>query len=342
MILWILLAAVLLSSTLTWALRRYALKRSSLIDVPNERSSHQNPTPRGGGVAIAVAFLGLLPALWFGGTLSSDMLIALCGAGTLIAIVGLLDDRSPVPSSWRLVAHFSAAAWVVWWLGGMPPLLLAGFELSSIALCSVLAVFYVVWLLNLYNFMDGIDGIASIEAVTVCVGGIVLYVVAHPGTQSWAAPALLAASVAGFAYWNLPPARIFMGDAGSGFLGITLGAFSIEAAWVAPELFWAWTILLGVFIADASLTLIRRVLRGHRPDEAHHSHAYQCAARRFGAHKPVSLAVGALTLFWLLPLAVLVALRRLDAAHGLLIAYVPLLCLAVWLKAGAADVQHAA
>jgi Fuc2NAc and GlcNAc transferase len=341
MMLWTLLGAACASLTLTWVLRRYALERRSLIDVPNERSSHQNPTPRGGGVAVAFSFLGLLPVLWIAGTLPSNMFVALCGAGGLAALVGFVDDHRPVPATWRLVAHFVAAAWVVGWLGGMPPVTLAGVQLSSGWLNIVLATAYLVWLLNLYNFMDGIDGIASIEAITVCIGGILLCLTAVPGSEDWAGPALLAASVSGFCYWNWPPARIFMGDSGSGFLGVTLGAFSIQAAWVTPELFWAWTILLGAFIADASVTLSRRVWRGHRYDEAHRSHAYQRAARRFGAHKPVSLAVGAITLFWLLPLALLVALGRLGAALGLLIAYVPLLWLAVWLRAGAPEAPDA-
>lgn len=342
MMFWTLLGAVGVSLTLTGVLRRYALTRRSLMDVPNERSSHQNPTPRGGGIAIAIAFLGLLPALWLGDRLSSSLFIALCGAGGLTAFVGFFDDHHPIPTIWRLVAHFVAAAWVVGWLGGMPPLTFAGLDLSPVWLSSILAIFFLVWLLNLYNFMDGIDGIASIEAVTACIGGILLHLIAVPGGQDWAAPALLAASVAGFSYWNFPPARIFMGDAGSGFLGVTLGAFSIQAAWVAPDLFWAWTILLGVFIADASVTLIRRVWRGHRPDEAHRSHAYQRAALRFGAHKPVSLAVGAITLVWLWPLALLVALGFVDAGLGLLIAYAPLLWLVLSLGGGASDAPDTA
>ena len=341
MMFWTLLGAAGVSLTLTWALRRYALTRRSLIDVPNERSSHRSPIPRGGGVAIAIAFLGLLPALWVDGVLPSNVCIALVGAGGLIAIVGFWDDHRHVPATWRLASHFVAAGWVVGWLGGMPSLTLAGLHLSSAWLSGILAAVYMVWLLNLYNFMDGIDGIASIEAVTACLGGILLYVVATPGNPNWAGPALLSVSVAGFGYWNWPPARIFMGDVGSGFLGVTLGAFSIQAAWVAPELFWAWTILLGVFIADASVTLVRRVWRGHRYDAAHRSHGYQHAARRFGGHQPVSLAVGAITVLWLWPLALLVAVSYLDAALGLLIAYAPLVWLAVSLRAGAPDAQSA-
>ena len=115
MMFWTLLAAVCISLSLTSALRRYALTRRSLIDVPNERSSHQLPTPRGGGVAIAISFLGLLPALWISGALPSNLLVALMGAGGLIALVGFLDDRRPMPVAWRFAAHCVAAAWVVAW-----------------------------------------------------------------------------------------------------------------------------------------------------------------------------------------------------------------------------------
>lgn len=330
----LIVGAVCLSLTLTWAMRRYALTRR-LIDVPNERSSHANPTPRGGGVAIVVAFLGLLPLLWANGALRTDMFVALGGAGILIAGVGFWDDHRPVPAKWRLTAHFFGAAWLVAWCGGLPPVSVAGVTVLPSWLTSVLTTIYVVWLLNLYNFMDGIDGLASIEAMTVCVGAVLLYLIALPGNQNWAGPALLTASVAGFGFWNWSPARIFMGDAGSGFLGVTLGAFSIQAASVSADLFFAWAILLGVFITDATVTLIRRLLRGHPYDQAHRTHAYQHAARRFSSHARVSLIVGGITLAWLWPLSLLVTLDRLSPFLGLLIAYAPLLWLALLLGAGA-------
>jgi len=145
---------------------------------------------------------------------------------------------------------------------------------------------------------------------------------------------LLTAAVAGFLFWNFPPARIFMGDAGSGFLGITLGVMSLQAAWVAPQLLWSWLILLGVFIVDATFTLLRRLLRGDKVYEAHRSHAYQYASRRFGRHLPVTLAVAALNLFWLLPIALWVGWSGLDGLVGLAIAYAPLIGLALKYKAG--------
>jgi Fuc2NAc and GlcNAc transferase len=330
---WLLSAAASVSLGLTWVLRRYALARS-LLDVPNERSSHSVPTPRGGGLAIVLAFLACLPVLWALG-LPARLLVALSGSGGLVALVGFLDDHHHLARRWRLLFHFLAATWALVWLDGMPVLTVGQISLPRGWLSNAIAAVYTIWLLNLYNFMDGIDGIASIEAITVCMGGVLLYLIVVPGNPQWIMPAVLLASVAGFLYWNYPPARIFMGDAGSGFLGITLAVFSIQAARVAPNLFWAWVILLGVFVVDASVTLLRRFFAGGRKYlEAHRNHAYQCAARKFGAHEPVTLAVAGINLVWLCPLATIVGLGYLNGILGLLIAYVPLVVLALLLKAG--------
>ncbi len=331
---WLLSAAAGLSVAVTWVLRRYALARS-LVDVPNERSSHSIPTPRGGGMAIVLAFFACLPVLWVLELVPARLVAALIGSGGLVALVGFLDDHYHLARRWRLLFHFLAAAWALVCLDGMPALTLGQLTLPRGWLSDAIAAVYAVWLLNLYNFMDGIDGIASIEAITVCIGGVLLYVIVVPGSPQWIMPAVLLAAVAGFLCWNYPPARIFMGDAGSGFLGITLAVLSIQAAWIAPNLFWAWVILLGVFVVDASVTLLRRFLAGGRIYlEAHRSHAYQYAARRLGAHAPVSLAVGVINLIWLCPLATLVALGHLNGMLGLTIAYLPLVGLAILLKAG--------
>lgn len=125
-----------------------------------------------------------------------------------------------------------------------------------------------------------------------------------------------------------------MGDAGSGFLGLVLAVLSLQAAWFKSDLLWSWIILLGVFVLDATFTLLRRLLRGDKVYEAHRSHAYQYASRQFGAHRPVTLAVMLINLAWLLPMALLVGLGYLDGVLGVLIAYLPLVLLAVKFKAG--------
>lgn len=336
---WLFIAAVLLSFALTALVRRYALARS-LVDTPNSRSSHRIPTPRGGGVAIGATFLLGLPLLLWADAIALRETLALGGAGALVMLVGFLDDHGHIAARWRLLVHFAAAIWALAWMGGLPPVPVFGATVDAGWLAQAAATLYLVWSLNLYNFMDGIDGIAGVEAVSVCAGAAALCLLGAPGVAAWGAPMLLLAAVAGFLGWNFPPAKIFMGDAGSGFLGVMLGLLSIQAAWVKPAFFWAWLILLGVFVVDATLTLLRRLLRRQKLYEAHRSHAYQYAARKYGAHRPVTLAVGAINLFWLLPLAMLVGFGRLDGVAGLLLAYAPLLWLAFRFKAGAAEAQE--
>lgn len=324
--------AAVASLFLTALLRRYALSRS-LIDIPNARSSHSIPTPRGGGVSIVLSFLLAVPFLAGAGALSWSMACALLGAGGAVAVLGFLDDHGHIAARWRLLGHFMAAAWALFWLGGLPAVGAFGLVLDFGFLGQILAALYLVWMLNLYNFMDGIDGIASLEAICVCCGVSLIYWVSGNEHLIWA-PLLLVASVSGFFYWNFPPARIFMGDAGSGFLGIILGLLSLQAAWVSPDLLWIWLILLGVFIVDATFTLGRRLMRGDKVYEAHRSHAYQFASRRFAGHLPVTLGVAFINIGWLLPIALCVVLLGLDGAVGLCIAYIPLVVLAVKFKAG--------
>lgn len=325
------IAVALVSGWLAGVVRRYALLHG-LVDVPGVRSSHTTPTPRGGGVAIVISVLATLILLWAIEVVEVSAALALAVAGGLVALVGFLDDHGHIAVRWRLLAHFVAAAWALAWLGGAPLVPYTEMAVGTGWLGAGVAAFYLVWLLNLYNFMDGIDGIASIEAICVCMGGACLYIL-HGLPGMALLPLVLAAAVTGFSYWNFPPAKIFMGDVGSGFLGFVLGVMSLQAGWVEPQLFWAWLVLLGVFIVDATLTLLRRLLQGEKIYEAHRSHAYQHAARKFGRHLPVALAVGAINIGWLLPLALWVGVWG-GGVIGVLLAYVPLVFLALRFSAG--------
>ncbi|MBM7060847.1 glycosyltransferase family 4 protein [Pseudomonas sp. UL073] len=324
-----------LTFMLTGALRRYSLARQ-IMDIPNARSSHVTPTPRGGGVAIVLTFLAALPALAATDWLSWPWMWSLLGGGAWVAALGFWDDHRHIAPAWRLCGHFLGAVWVLVWSGGLPSFDVFGTNVSLSWFGYVLGALYLVWMLNLYNFMDGIDGLASIEALCVCLGGALLYALLGVW-KCGAVPLVLASSVAGFLCWNFPRARIFMGDAGSGFLGILLGALSLQAASIEPQLFWCWLILLGVFIVDATVTLLRRLLRGERVLEAHRSHAYQFAARSLGRHVPVTLLVAGINLIWLLPIALWVGVWGGDGLAGLLVAYAPLILLAVRLNAGGAE-----
>jgi Fuc2NAc and GlcNAc transferase len=323
-------AAFVLSVLLTAALRKYALSRG-VIDVPNLRSSHHTPTPRGGGLAIVASFLLGVAAAAALGTLPTAMTLALISSGAITAAIGFLDDHAPLPARWRLAAHFLAAAAALASLGGMVEISILGIAISG-WVAQVFGALLIVWLLNLYNFMDGIDGIAGVEAVTVCAGAAATaFLVGYP--DGALACLLLAGASAGFLVWNYPPAKIFMGDAGSGFLGVALGVLAVDAARYAPQLFWCWLILLGSFIVDATVTLLRRLIRLERVYEAHRTHAYQHASRAFG-HRPVTLAFGAINLLWSLPLALSVAAGWLPGDLALVIAWLPLVALALYWRSG--------
>lgn len=330
-----LIAVFLISSMLTFIALRYATARN-IMDTPNHRSSHVIPTPRGGGVAFVVAFLIVIPFLVYQDKVSFYGSFALIGAGLFLALLGFLDDHQSISAIGRLLGHFSACILALYWLDGMPPIAFFNWTLSSGWIANGLAVVYLVWLLNLYNFMDGIDGLAAVEAISVCFGAALLYWI-RGDLVLMVLPLFLAASVAGFLIWNFPPARIFMGDAGSCFLGFILGVLSIKAAGTSCELFWSWLILLGVFITDATVTLMYRALRGERLQDAHRTHVYQKIANRLNSHLSVTLGVLLINILWLSPIAVLVGLGYLKGFMGLLIAYAPLVIMAVQFKAGQPD-----
>lgn len=333
----VLLVSSVMSCFLTLKLKQYAISKK-IIDIPNGRSSHSTPTPRGGGVSIVVTFFLSIIYMLATDILSRDIALVFLLPGGLIAAVGFLDDHGHIAARWRLLIHFTAASIGLYLLGGLPTLQWFGLSLNLGIVGHVLAAFFLVWMLNLYNFMDGIDGIASVEAITSGLS-IALLCYLYPDsaveTRVLAVIAsVLALCVSGFLIWNFPPAKIFMGDAGSGFLGIVLGLLVIYAANISSQLFWGGLILLGVFIVDASYTLFRRLIRGDKVYEAHRSHAYQYASRHFKGHLPVTLGVLLINIFWLLPLACLAVLGFLQGAVALLIAYIPLLILAVRFKAG--------
>ncbi|MCW7755320.1 glycosyltransferase family 4 protein [Desulfobotulus sp. H1] len=331
------LLVFLASYVLTRIVRHYAISKS-LMDTPCDRSSHETPTPRGGGLAVVIIFVVTLFSMAMAGFNDWSVVAAFSGAGGLVAFIGFWDDRGHIPARWRLLGHFTAAAWGLYWLGGIPDMKVMGHTLHGGWFSGTLILVGLVWLLNLYNFMDGIDGIAGAEAVSVCIGGAFLYYVL--GEKGLALiPLVLAAAAAGFLVWNFPVARIFMGDAGSGFIGLILGLLAIQAAWFSPAVFWCWMILLAVFISDATLTLLRRLFYGEKVYEAHRSHAYQYASRLAGNHKTVTLAVVLINLIWLFPLSVAVALEKMDGSAAFLIACLPLALVAFFLKAGAGHLQ---
>lgn len=321
---------IFISLLLTEMIRRYTLK-NNFLDTPNERSSHSIATPRGGGLSIVVIFFIVVG---FSGLLPSNFTYALIGSGTLVAAVGFWDDQGHIEAKWRLLSHFMASFWVLFWLGGIPKFQLFGFSIESGWIGVVLVVFLLVWLLNLFNFMDGIDGIAASETIFVSCGGAYFSWVNGFENLSFIS-LILAASTMGFLILNWPPAKIFMGDVGSGFLGLMLGVIAY-ASILQGMLVWIWVILLGVFLVDSGVTLLRRILNGERWYEAHCSHAYQHAARKWG-HKRITVSVLIINLFWLFPFATLAYLKPEAGFLLTLLTFVPLIIVALKFKAGITD-----
>lgn len=276
---------------MTAFVRRAAVRRS-IMDYPNERSSHAIPTPRGGGLAISSVVLLFLTWAAARGHMSGSTGLALGVGGLVISVVGWLDDLKPVAATHRLAVHMGAALWTTAWLGGLP-ILTVGTGNVQLGLLGVpLAVLGLVWSTNLFNFMDGTDGIASIEAISVAgIGGFLLF--DRGGTGLALTSLVVAAACLGFLWFNWSPARIFMGDIGSGFLGFILAAIALasETSGGLPLLVWA--LLGGVFIVDATITFARRLRDGHWR-VPHRLHAYQRLVQAGWSHRKVAIAVALL------------------------------------------------
>jgi Fuc2NAc and GlcNAc transferase len=317
------LAAFSISVVLTGAIRRLALAHG-MLDVPNERSSHATPTPRGGGIAIVLGTSVAAIFLASSGVLPMSALLTLLVGGAAIAVVGFFDDRVGLSPRVRFSVHLAAAAIAMYWMGGLPPIQVADHMIRFAWVGYVLGILGIVWTLNLFNFMDGIDGIAASQGTFMTLAGAAI---ALATGVSGALPALaIVAGVAclGFLIWNWPPAKIFMGDAGSGYVGYVLAVLALQAGHESAVGMLVWLILGGVFFIDATVTLARRVARRERVYQAHRSHAYQWLARRWGSHRRVTLLATAINVLWLLPCAYLAATHPDKAAGITLIALLPI------------------
>ncbi len=306
-----------------------------MLDRPNDRSSHSQPTPRGGGLAIVFSASAAILALACNGTIELSLTAALLVGGAAVAWIGFVDDRSHASIRVRLMVHGAAAAWALFWLSATGSSGAVGRE-SFGWLGLALGLLVIVWSLNLFNFMDGIDGIAASEAAFVAGGGCALAL--YGGHIGMAAASLaFAAACCGFLVWNWPPAKIFMGDAGSGYIGFVVAVLALAGACQDAVALRVWLILGGVFAVDATVTLVRRLLGGQAIQTAHRSHAYQRLSRRWRSHRRVTIGVWIVNLFWLLPLAVLATLWPQWSAWLVAVALLPLILIVIAAGAGKPD-----
>ncbi len=258
------------------------LRKWHVIDHPNARSSHARPTPRGGGLAITKTMMlgGLLLAFVF--RLPFASFAPLFGI-VAVAWISWMDDRKGVPARYRFLIQVAAVALPLF-LMPQERLVFAGF--LPLVPDRMLAGLCWLWFINLFNFMDGIDGIAAGEAFIVSMGLAFVGVLSGQADAFVHAALVVAGASLGFLVWNWHPARMFMGDVGSIPLGYVLGWMLILLA-SRGHLFPALILPL-YFVADASLTLARRALRGEKVWQAHREHFYQKAVQGGRRHDHVS------------------------------------------------------
>lgn len=332
------------------ALWRRCAPRLGLLDLPNSRSSHTAATPSGGGVGIVAA--ASVAAVWFAirGAWADDAddvvaVLVLVALAVPLAWVGLRDDRQGVSPWLRLAVQVTVVGALLGVLAIIrPPVetpMLSAWCLFWLALLSG------VWWINLFNFMDGIDGLAAVQVVTMlsCAALLAAWQVPHVSDSViWWVMLCVAAATLGFLALNWSPARIFMGDVGStwlAFMVFALALATVQRGWLSIA---SWSILAAVFVSDATVTLVRRLLRRDKLWRAHRSHAYQRLARqvsadRTTAHRLVGLLVLAINLFWLAPLAAASLWQPHWSPAWLGLAYSPLM-VAVWmLGAGQLDAK---
>jgi len=290
----------------TFVLRRWS-PRLGLVDIPNERSSHVRPTPRGGGTSFVVVALVLttVAALRLSIAMMPGMVALMLGS-LLVAGVSLADDRWRLPVRFRFGAHTVGALILLAGGGWIREVDLPGGVVWSLGWAGLPLTFvWIAGLTNAYNFMDGIDGLAAGQAVIAAVAMAWL-------SQVWGADqvalamAILASSVLGFLSHNWPPAKIFMGDVGSAFLGFSFAGWAVLSSNTPSNKlpFVAWAVLLAPFLFDTGVTLISRVVRGQRWYEAHREHFYQRLIRQGWSHKAVtSLYLGVATFLGLVMIA---------------------------------------
>jgi len=253
-----------LSFVLTFIIRLYALK-FKIIDIPNKRSSHSIPTPRGGGLAIVICWYLGITILFATGQIADNLYFALM-SGSILAIISLIDDVISLKPLVRLSAQLLSAILAIFLLKENLIVIISAWTISTKFILIPLFVIAIAWFINLYNFLDGIDGYASVEAISIA---IIMYL--FTGNVICI---ILIASVAGFLFWNWPKAKIFMGDVGStqlGFILIVLGIYFNNEGQFDLIL---WIIITSPYWFDATLTLYRRWRNKEKLSQAHKKHVF--------------------------------------------------------------------
>jgi Fuc2NAc and GlcNAc transferase len=316
---------------------RRAVVRRGLLDLPNARSSHATPTARGGGIAIVLVTLVTVAIDFSLHGIPGSLSVAWILGGSLVAGVGFVDDLKGLSALVRAGIHLLAAILLLNAVDFPAVLASLGLTTAWLGFFWVVLGVVIVWSINLFNFMDGIDALASAQCLFVVLAGAVLVGTAHGNDSSLLPCVAMAGASAGFLIWNAPPAKIFMGDVGSGFIGFGLIAGALATSGHGPVSLWTWLVLNGLFVVDSTVTVLTRLFRGQRIYQAHRSHAYQRLARRWSSHGWVTAAYMSINLIWCLPWAVATTKSPGNAPVVALAALLPLCVAAIAAGAGKPD-----
>lgn len=307
-----------------------------VIDHPKERSSHTTPTPRGGGMSFLIAFMMTSMLLITFQLINYVEFIPLLICLPIVSLTGWFDDRSSLTARSRLFVQLICALFSLALITKFFALdIQASFlPIESQFILRTLAILFIIWCINLYNFMDGIDGLAGSQAIFIALA-LAGFSYIEGEYDFMYIHLTLAASVFGFIIFNWNPAKIFMGDVGSYFLGFYFACMGIlqdiEGKIQLPTI----GILMGPLIVDATYTLFARLLSGHKIFEPHKDHCFQHIVQKGKSHKQVATYYLLASIFWCLPMAILSELNNTPIRIGLwAISYAPLIAVCFYFKAG--------
>jgi Fuc2NAc and GlcNAc transferase len=315
----VLAAAGLTTVVATRTYRAFAIRRGIVAPL-TFRSLHDRPIPRGGGIVFSVVCLAAVIALSFTGAVNAQLVRTLVVGGMVAAIFGFVDDTRHVPAAGKLAVQMALAVWVLYGFGGAA---LVDLPLAPPWLDVAASWLGLVWLMNLYNFIDGIDGLAAMGAVSLSTIAIVALLLGGGDPSLVLVLVALALCSAGFLVYNWPPASIFMGDAGSMFLGFSFGTLIAATLSTGSLSLSTWLVIFGYFAADTTTTTTLRMFLVNKWYGEHRSHAYQNLARIWQSHLRVMRGVALYHLLWLLPLAVWSVLAPAWAPAAAALALVP-------------------
>lgn len=311
----------------SYAYLRWAMVHGPLA-VPNHRSLHQRPVPKGGGVGLALAAVACFAILAILGDLEWRTRNLFLFGGFAVTLAGVADDRLDIPPRFRLVAQLASIAWICLWLGEVPPLYFGATSIQLGLPGLVLLVAASTWFFNLYNFVDGTDGMAG--SATAFIGGTMSVVMIVAKQYDLAAIlAIVAAASLAFLCFNWPPARMFMGEAGTSFISYTFVAVILVSLSRQAVSLWVWLIVFAFYFSDTTTTTMIRAFTVPHFYRGHRSHAYQNLARRWDSHLRILALVLAIDLLWVAP-GVAIAIYYPDAAAlATVVVYAPLVLFAL-------------